>query len=127
MYTVKMRTGLSIMCGLVSVIALITLGYEICREQVAMEAGIMMIYLTFYAIRKRVVVNVEGFVYYPAIGKKKTVTWSEIDMVKTAPAKYGKDITIYDRENHRICKLEASMKNQADFIETMRMHYVPIW
>lgn len=59
--------------------------------------------------------------------KKKTVTWSEIDMVKTAPAKYGKDITIYDRENHRICKLEASMKNQADFIETMRMHYVPIW
>lgn len=52
MYTVKMRTGLSIMCVQVSVLALITLGYGICREQVAMEAGIMMIYLTFYAIRK---------------------------------------------------------------------------
>lgn len=136
MYTVRMRTGLCIMCVAICLLSLVCLGYETYQERESLGTdmavvvvcfAVLIIYLAFYAVRKRVVVEIEGFVYYPAIGKKKYVTWNEIDMVKTSPAKDGKDITLYNRKNHRICKLEASMKNQKDFIETMRIHHVPIW
>lgn len=135
MYTVKVKTGQQILFGTIGIAGLCCYPYLMSTGE-ELEIGLRIcvllldladVCLILYCTRMRVKVYIDYFVYYPPIGRKKIMKWNEIGMAETVKTKYGEDIIIYDKNDHRVCHLGAGLQNVEDFISTVRMHRFATW
>lgn len=135
MYTVKMKVGQQILFSIIGIAGLVCYLYLMLGDEewgMALNIGMLLLFLAdivflFYCMRMRVKVYVDYFVYYPPLGRKRTMNWNEVGITEIVMTKYGEEIIIYDKNNRRVCHLGAGLQNVGDFISTVQTHRQTTW